>query len=506
MPHSASMRAGPPGPPVAERPPRPSSPENRGATSFGDLLDAEGSGDMPASTPNIGHGRPSHERERPRDVGPTSGIEARGPERLPPERPAEDPPLPADPPDRAEGLAAMTGMREGGDGSSSAAPVMPERPEVDPEEGETGEPPAVVSAEGDVKPIAAEPGSGDRQPDTDVSPPDGSAPPVVMPPAAVPAMGSADGSGPMGLPAPAAPAPGPVAVLAAPASSAREAALEISDRAVRSGPEAAVSKPGKGPPPPAENGGRGKGASETEAAGSAPPPATGGGANEAADLKAPAKPLKAGKGPTVPSTAAAMPAPKDADFAPRAESSTAATPGAAPSAAATLTGPMSAALAPLGPGGTDGAFASGPTAAPADTGRLIPIAGLAIEIASRLAEGKRRFEVRLDPPELGRIDVRLDIGRDGQVTSRLVVERAETLDLLRRDAPTLQQALQSAGLRADGGGLHFSLRDHGNSHPLPFVPAPKLLIVPDADVAVHEAVRRGYGVLRGLGRGIDIRV
>jgi hypothetical protein len=169
----------------------------------------------------------------------------------------------------------------------------------------------------------------------------------------------------------------------------------------------------------------------------------------------------------------------------------------------------SAALAPLnaGSGVPDATSVARP--AGAQDPAAIPIAGLAVEIATRAAEGKRRFEVRLDPPELGRIDVRLDIGRDGQVTSRLVVERAETLDLLRRDAQTLQQTLQSAGLRTDGSGLHFSLRDHpGARTTLPFDtgPSSKLLIVPDADVAVHEAVRRGYGVLRGLGRGIDIRV
>jgi flagellar hook-length control protein FliK len=61
----------------------------------------------------------------------------------------------------------------------------------------------------------------------------------------------------------------------------------------------------------------------------------------------------------------------------------------------------------------------------------IPVAGLAIEIAGKALAGKNRFEIRLDPPELGRIEVRLDVDRDGNVTSRLTVERVETLDLLR---------------------------------------------------------------------------
>jgi chemotaxis protein MotD len=135
--------------------------------------------------------------------------------------------------------------------------------------------------------------------------------------------------------------------------------------------------------------------------------------------------------------------------------------------------------------------------------------GLAAEIASRAFEGKRRFEIRLDPPELGRVDVRLDVSRDGHVTSRLIVERSETLDLLRRDAPNLERALESAGLRTNDSGLQFSLRDQsGNGYRPRFDEPmrPNVLIVPNDDVAVHDAVRRGYGVLRGLNSGIDIRV
>jgi flagellar hook-length control protein FliK len=154
--------------------------------------------------------------------------------------------------------------------------------------------------------------------------------------------------------------------------------------------------------------------------------------------------------------------------------------------------------------------AASAVAAPADAagGTGVPLEGLAVEIATRSLEGKRRFEIRLDPPELGRIDVRLDVGRDGQVTSRLVVERAETLDLLRRDAGSLERALQSTGLRTDDGGMQFSLRDQsgGRYAGSDDTRSPNMLIVPDENVAVREAVRRGYGVLRGIGRGVDIRV
>lgn len=89
----------------------------------------------------------------------------------------------------------------------------------------------------------------------------------------------------------------------------------------------------------------------------------------------------------------------------------------------------------------------------------VPAAGLAGAIAQHAAGGATRFDIRLDPPELGRVEVRLDIGHDGRVHSHLVVERHETLDLLKADARGLERALEQAGLKSDPGAMSFSLRD-----------------------------------------------
>ena len=86
-----------------------------------------------------------------------------------------------------------------------------------------------------------------------------------------------------------------------------------------------------------------------------------------------------------------------------------------------------------------------------------------MEIAANVQSGKSSFEIRLDPADLGRIDVRVQIDQNGQVTSHLTVEKPETLSMLRQDAPQLQQALNDAGLKTDSGGLQFSLRDQSSS-------------------------------------------
>ena len=66
--------------------------------------------------------------------------------------------------------------------------------------------------------------------------------------------------------------------------------------------------------------------------------------------------------------------------------------------------------------------------------------------------------MRLHPAEFGRVDVKLDIGFDGRVLAVVTAERADTLELLQRDARLLEKALAEAGLDTGAGGLSFGLR------------------------------------------------
>jgi flagellar hook-length control protein FliK len=96
---------------------------------------------------------------------------------------------------------------------------------------------------------------------------------------------------------------------------------------------------------------------------------------------------------------------------------------------------------------------------PASATPHVPVSALAVHIAQQASNGARRFDIRLDPPELGRIEVRLDVSRDGQVNTHLIVERAETLDLLQRDARQLERALQDACLNTSEDDMKFTLKD-----------------------------------------------
>ncbi|MDP3548226.1 MAG: flagellar hook-length control protein FliK [Phreatobacter sp.] len=144
-------------------------------------------------------------------------------------------------------------------------------------------------------------------------------------------------------------------------------------------------------------------------------------------------------------------------------------------------------------------------------GSVVPVHALAVTIAARANAGTTRFDIRLDPAELGRIDVQLTIDREGRVKSKLVVEKQETLDLLQRDQRNLERALSQAGVQTGDNSLEFSLKDQGSqnardrqaedgSHP-------RQVVIEDPDtVAALQASAATYARAAAMRGGVDIRI
>lgn len=87
---------------------------------------------------------------------------------------------------------------------------------------------------------------------------------------------------------------------------------------------------------------------------------------------------------------------------------------------------------------------------------------VAAEIARNLKNGQTRFQMRFDPPELGRVEVHMKVNSDGSVQTHLIVDRPETLDMFLRDQRGLERALENAGLTPDSENMQFSLKQDGN--------------------------------------------
>jgi chemotaxis protein MotD len=89
---------------------------------------------------------------------------------------------------------------------------------------------------------------------------------------------------------------------------------------------------------------------------------------------------------------------------------------------------------------------------------------LGMTIAARSAEGLHHFDIRLDPADLGRVQVRLTVDDSGQAQATIVADKQQTLDMLQRDSSSLNRALQDAGLSLSNNGLNFSLREQQQQH------------------------------------------
>jgi hypothetical protein len=153
--------------------------------------------------------------------------------------------------------------------------------------------------------------------------------------------------------------------------------------------------------------------------------------------------------------------------------------------------------------------AVGPVTVTAATGGTVPLSGLALEIAASAKNGKSSFEIRLDPADLGRIDVRIDVDRNGQMTSHLTVEKPETLSMLQQDAPQLQRALNDAGFKTGDNGLQFSLRDQSSSGQNSGNQSggnAQRLVISDDDTVPAVLAGRTYGRSLGSSSGVDISV
>jgi len=83
-----------------------------------------------------------------------------------------------------------------------------------------------------------------------------------------------------------------------------------------------------------------------------------------------------------------------------------------------------------------------------------------VQIAKAGANGDT-IKVQLKPVELGSIEVKLDVAKDGSVSGVVTADNKDTLAMLKNDSRTLEKALSDAGFKTDAGSLTFNLRGEG---------------------------------------------
>ncbi|TCS62141.1 flagellar hook-length control protein FliK [Varunaivibrio sulfuroxidans] len=86
---------------------------------------------------------------------------------------------------------------------------------------------------------------------------------------------------------------------------------------------------------------------------------------------------------------------------------------------------------------------------------------VSVQITKALADGLDKIRIQLRPASMGRVDVQIELSRDGHVSAVISADNKHTLDMLKQDSRELQKALQDAGLQAGTGDLTFNLNENG---------------------------------------------
>ena len=97
----------------------------------------------------------------------------------------------------------------------------------------------------------------------------------------------------------------------------------------------------------------------------------------------------------------------------------------------------------------------------AQAGFTAPVLAMRVTTKDGVAKS---IEIRLDPAELGQVDVKLETGHDGKLKAVLSAENASAFELLKKDGGALEAALREAGVDLADGALTFALNDSGADH------------------------------------------
>ena len=86
-----------------------------------------------------------------------------------------------------------------------------------------------------------------------------------------------------------------------------------------------------------------------------------------------------------------------------------------------------------------------------------------VNITKSAVKGIDKVDIQLKPEDLGHIEVKMQIGKDGKLQAHIIASRPETAEILQKDVASLQKAFNEAGFQTDEGSLSFSFRNEGQS-------------------------------------------
>ena len=162
---------------------------------------------------------------------------------------------------------------------------------------------------------------------------------------------------------------------------------------------------------------------------------------------------------------------------------------------------------------------AGPAEAAQVRGSPETVASLSAQIVKKLGGRSTHFDVQLDPEGLGKVNVRVAINADGQVSAAMRFDNPQAAAELRSRAGELQRALAQSGFDLSGGLSFDVAQDQGGGHGgqqnaffnddnpgQAFRGRAFAAALETAGDAVQAALPGAFSPARGVAKGVDVRV
>ena len=86
-----------------------------------------------------------------------------------------------------------------------------------------------------------------------------------------------------------------------------------------------------------------------------------------------------------------------------------------------------------------------------------------VNITKSAVKGVDKIDVTLKPEDLGHIEIKMQISKDGKLQAHIISSRPETMEVLQKDKHVMQKAFADAGFQTDENSLSFSFQDNGQA-------------------------------------------
>ncbi len=125
-----------------------------------------------------------------------------------------------------------------------------------------------------------------------------------------------------------------------------------------------------------------------------------------------------------------------------------------------------------------------------------------VNITKSAIKGVDTIDIQLKPEDLGKIQIRMHIAKDGKLHADIISSRPETMDMLQKDVSGLERAFQDAGYDTDSRSFNFSFQKENQAGGEQKDEAGLLKFIGESLEQEAEALagndNLGYDPLRGL--------